>query len=244
MADDSEDNKYFDVAGPGKTTPDPTSRPLIVGHRSILKQDPMMADNSSKPAEITVTNEPSKASDQEVKKAGDSEEKVKVTRELNIKPPDGLKAAVSSANEAEAGSQATKETKPTTDPSNQADKSTPTPSEPANQETPEDQEVKDETSAQASVSSQAGVNEVAKQVEAKKIDEKAVKEAAEKQTALEKLITEKKYFVPIGEKKRRRNTWVLLLVVIIAAVVGGYLAVDADLIKVDVELPVDLIKKG
>lgn len=33
----------FDVAKPGKTTPDSSSRPLIVGNRTMLKRDPMVS---------------------------------------------------------------------------------------------------------------------------------------------------------------------------------------------------------
>lgn len=38
----AEDDKLSDVARPGKSVPDPTSRPIIVGHGARMKQDPMM----------------------------------------------------------------------------------------------------------------------------------------------------------------------------------------------------------
>lgn len=68
-------------------------------------------------------------------------------------------------------------------------------------------------------------------------DEKA------KQEALQKLITDKKYFVPVGQVSRRRNRRTLLVfVVFLLLLAGTYLAFDAEVIKTNVTLPVDLIK--
>jgi hypothetical protein len=41
------EDKFFDVAKPGKTAPDQTSRPIIVGHGARIKQDPMVSDSST-----------------------------------------------------------------------------------------------------------------------------------------------------------------------------------------------------
>ncbi len=49
--------KLFDVAKPGETPPDATSRPVIVGHTAMLKRDPMVrekADPDEAPAEVPV----------------------------------------------------------------------------------------------------------------------------------------------------------------------------------------------
>ena len=51
MADKNDTNKknlsdtMDDVARPGKTPADPTSRPIIVGHRPMLHQDPMVSNS-------------------------------------------------------------------------------------------------------------------------------------------------------------------------------------------------------
>lgn len=42
-----DENRVFDVNKPGKSQPDPSSRPLIVGHRSLLTQDPMVRSHPS-----------------------------------------------------------------------------------------------------------------------------------------------------------------------------------------------------
>lgn len=40
----SKPSKIIDVAKPGETAPDASSRPLIVGHGAMIKQDPMVVD--------------------------------------------------------------------------------------------------------------------------------------------------------------------------------------------------------
>jgi hypothetical protein len=78
---------------------------------------------------------------------------------------------------------------------------------------------------------------------AKKEAEAAQKATLERQAALEKLIADKKYFVPIAAAKRKRqNTTTIILLFALFVLVGGYLALDAGIIKANVTLPVDLIK--
>lgn len=77
----------FDVSKPGETAAHPTSKPVIVGHTSILKQDPMVSpvseieekDNSSKtPAKKSeLVIEPPEVEQDEVK----NEEKIETTEE-------------------------------------------------------------------------------------------------------------------------------------------------------------------
>lgn len=66
-----------------------------------------------------------------------------------------------------------------------------------------------------------------------------------KQETLQKLITEKKYFVPIGHghhHRRKHGFLTLLLLLVLIASAGGYLAADAGILDVGIKLPVDLIK--
>ncbi len=61
------EDKFFDVAKPGKTAPDPTSRPIIVGHGERIKQDPMVSDAStSKPVKEEPKITESKAAHEKV----------------------------------------------------------------------------------------------------------------------------------------------------------------------------------
>ncbi len=88
--------KIKDVANPGETPPSATARPIITGHGSILKQDPMMADKSepdekitTKKAELTIKPE----TESEPESTETSEESPK--GENKDEPPE--------ANEAEKG---------------------------------------------------------------------------------------------------------------------------------------------
>lgn len=60
---------------------------------------------------------------------------------------------------------------------------------------------------------------------------------------INKLITEKKYFVPIGEVTRRRanRKALIILAVLILAGAAIYLLIDAGIIKTSFKLPLDLI---
>lgn len=74
--------KLFDVAKPGKTPAGATSRPVIVGHGSTMKQDPMFnspadekkagEDPPAQPRKKIVVNPPDHAGDEEKNKADES----------------------------------------------------------------------------------------------------------------------------------------------------------------------------
>ncbi len=107
--------KLFDVAQPGKTAATATSRPVIVGHGSMIKQDPMV----SKP-------EPTKASsnkgvdlkpaapdeDNEVKptqETSDKEDKKQESSDEQPKKEEPEKPAETENNEGETGSEVANE---------------------------------------------------------------------------------------------------------------------------------------
>ncbi len=69
------------------------------------------------------------------------------------------------------------------------------------------------------------------------------KEEQQQAELVEKLVEQKKYFVPIGAVQKRRtarNTALLAFVLLV--LVGAALAVDAGIIKTEFTLPFDLIK--
>lgn len=71
----------------------------------------------------------------------------------------------------------------------------------------------------------------------------ADKADVERNQAVEKLITSKQYFVPIGAVAQRRNSRnTALLAVVLLLIVGAVLAIDAELIETGISLPFDLIK--
>jgi hypothetical protein len=74
--------------------------------------------------------------------------------------------------------------------------------------------------------------------------QKLSEEELKRQELVDKLVAEKKYFVPIGaaQKKRTVRNTALLFVMFILVVSGAALAIDAELIQTDITLPFDLIK--
>lgn len=94
------------------------------------------------------------------------------------------------------------------------------------------------------VTEEAVVDAVVEQVSDKTKQEAQSKEELEREELVNKLVTEKKYFVPIGQVHKRRNHRIVLaiLLIIVLSGVGAVLAVDAGLLVTDVELPFNLIK--
>jgi hypothetical protein len=78
----------------------------------------------------------------------------------------------------------------------------------------------------------------------KKKQNEADDAAKAKQAALAKLIEEKKYFVKVGQVARRRNNRIaVVFVLLVVVLIGGYLAIDAGIIKTSINLPVHVLKK-
>jgi hypothetical protein len=69
-------------------------------------------------------------------------------------------------------------------------------------------------------------------------------EDIKRQELVDKLVLEKKYFVPIGavQKKRTVRATVLFLALLLSLAAGAVVAVDANLISIGIHLPFDLIK--
>lgn len=53
-----KDSKIFDVAKPGETAADPTSRPIIVGHGKALQPDPMVVEDNPAPDTEEIKEKP------------------------------------------------------------------------------------------------------------------------------------------------------------------------------------------
>lgn len=92
--------------------------------------------------------------------------------------------------------------------------------------------------------SELAANEEKTKSEAAEAAQKLSEEELKRQELVDKLVAEKKYFVPIGavQKKRTTRTASLLFIVIVLIIGGALLSVDAELIQTDIKLPFDLIK--
>jgi hypothetical protein len=115
--------------------------------------------------------------------------------------------------------------------------------EPKPEESPKPEEPKDDEPNSAETDGSAVVDAVAEQATAKKKQDQETEADKKRQAELEKLVEEKKYFVPIGQVRHRRNTrWGIALLFLLIIVVGAYLALDAGVVQANIKLPIDLIK--
>ena len=91
----------------------------------------------------------------------------------------------------------------------------------------------------------AVVDAVAEQVETgKRKGNELSKEEKARAEVVQKLVAEKKYFLPLGHGHNRHKRLALpvVLLVILLSLVGVYLAIDAGLLDIGMKLPVEIIK--
>lgn len=210
----AKDDKVFDVAKPGKSGPSPTSKPVIVGHKSMI-EDPMVKKDS-----IPVTDAGSN-------EAADNTQPTSEKPELS---PHEAKTVMplSDAEKVEEKPAATAEDE--TKPTEPVSEAAPAPAEPTeNQEAAVSDSVPDEPEKTPKPTDK---------------DAKAAEEEKARQEAIQKLIESKQYVVHVGESHHRksRKGVIIVLLVLLLVVVGADLAVDAGYIDVGFKPPVDLIK--
>lgn len=189
-------SRVMDVASPGKSKPDATSRPIIVTHGAIMK-DPMMQAATVQTAK-TVNDETGTADSQTSAQTSHAERVVR--------PPEP--SAPAEAPEKPADEPVTMPDEPTSDEGNES----------------------------------AIIDAIAEQAGSKKKTKDQDSEQKARNEALDKLIQEKKYFVPIGQvrKHHNRNAGILILVLIVIFV-AGILAIDAEVLNLGLKLPFDII---
>jgi hypothetical protein len=93
-------------------------------------------------------------------------------------------------------------------------------------------------------SDEAVVGAVADQAALGKDKEKSDEEIA-KAVAIQKLIEDKTYFIPVGQVQRRRNNRMaaVMLVLLLLVVVGAYLVIDAGILRTSINLPFHVFKQ-
>ena len=110
------------------------------------------------------------------------------------------------------------------------------------EETPKEEEViPGATEEQKAASSDAAaVDAVADATGRSKEEQKAAEEQAKRDAALQELIDSKKYVVPLAHdstKKGSGSTAGIALLILILLAAGAYLAIDAKILKLNVDLP-------
>jgi hypothetical protein len=195
------DKQVMDVAKPGKTAPDASAKPVIVGHKPMV-QDPMMT------AEVNA----------ETEKAG---------------PEEQLVAAATTSTAKKVIAPITRE------------------EEPGEVESPEAETTPEDSTAQTTEVGDTGentdsndsavVDAVIDQVGAKK-PEGLSEEELKRQEELDKLVADKKYFVPIGKVHRNSSRLIIGFTLLLLVVfLGLLLAIDAEIIEAGFTLPFDII---
>ena len=225
--------KTFDVSKPGKSMPSSTSRPSIIGHRTLL-QDPMVTPTAEPKEDDTITVKttaktilvPTKEA---VAEAQSEEEKPKKSHETDQKEDQPAEPTEVETKEPE------EETKKPEVSESQPDEK---PAEPTEADTTE----ADETNNNEDSSDTAKPS-----AEADKITNKKMEEELAKAAVLEKLVTDKTYYAPIGVKKMKKskhNRLVWVVLVILLALVLGDLLIDSGTVKTDIKPPIRFFNNG
>lgn len=184
----------FDVSKPGKTAAPATSKPVITGNRSIIK-DSIITQTLDKQATVPELENP----------ADTSAAKTRGTK--IIQPSEELKAA-------------------------SADKTTDEP-----------QKTEDTAAAEEQNDDAAIVDELVDQAASKKKTDSSPEEKAQAEQ-VQKLIDEKKYFVPISTPPARRKGIIIGLLIgfLIFGLGTFYLLLDSKIINNNINLPIEFFK--
>jgi hypothetical protein len=228
----------MDVSKPGKSTPSASSRPVIVGHRPIMK-DPMV--NQTSP---TDTPKPDEDDNTEGEKIAVSRTAKKVIAPITSESTEEQKDT-DSENLVE-------EVTPSTDEPTEVE---PADAEEVSEETPEEEPVddkpaendrseSDKESAKDAALVKTIVDKAAVNKKPKDDNNKLSELEKKRQAELDKLIEDRKYYVPVGQMtKKKRRLGLILFLLLFLAVAGTYLALDAQLFKNDIKLPYEFFKE-
>jgi len=244
-------NKTMDVSKPGATAPSTTSRPVIITHRPIVKDPMVTATNSNDSADksdsklspaspIGKTLQPPTAV-KILKDEESSEDKAKDDEEVVAMDTDATNETETPVPDSKSKSEDT--------PSIGADEPAaklpvektdeqPTKPEP---EAPADKPKTDAAPGQNPESAEVEPTTEDEQTMVKKKQDDLESQAEKKRHELiDKLVTEKTYFLPIGKVTRQRGNkqaLSILILVVVLAVAGLYGAVKLDIFNLPFKLP-------
>lgn len=204
----------MDVAKPGKTPPDASSRPIIVAHRPMVKDDTVSTETAAEAGNTSDEGEkiPVSRTAPKVIKPLTTEE----SPESPVEEPSEVTAAKQSPSEPEQTEAEASDSETPEAPSEDSESTAPS-EEGEESEAPP---TSDETSASEE---EATVNAVAGQTPDKKAEAAQAEADRKQQEHLSQLIADKKYHLPIRSAKRRRRTgWLALLLIIVLLLGAGF----------------------
>lgn len=220
--------KVFDVAKPGETAADATARPVIVGHGTMIKNDPMVVDDETPKEEKPVSNR-----GVSIKPIGDQDaENTEVVADKAEEPPaEGEQESTKTVDTAKTDSQ------PEGQVVSQDDSDA---SKDGTQEAPEESEKVDQKDSETE--GEGVTNALTSELVAKKEAEEKSKEIAKRSKQTEELVESKKYFVNIHQGPTSGGVGKWLFLILIIALVAGLALIDAGLIDVGITLPFDILE--
>lgn len=249
----AEEKKVFDVSKPGKTKAEPTSKPVIIGHKVTISDGTVNSDKKATEKEddpLTPPAEEAAPAKEESKLNPTSEKKLTPSAELVEKVKKDKSSgeeeakAVGETKSAMPESEPAEEPEPEKEPEPEPESAEPTETETEEPETKEE-EPKAPKEDKKPTGNEAAVNSVLGEAGTVKEAEIAELEAQEK---VKKLIDDGKYELPIGQPRRHHGKLsfiqgFLILVLVFVITLGVFaLAVDAGLIESEYELPFNLIQ--
>lgn len=217
----SNSEKVFDIAGPGKSMPSASSRPLIVTHKPNV-EDPMVSPKNT---------EPEKANDEkgESPSAGEGADMIMSAPKKNrIEPlhtdvvPEDTHAEIPEGDEHEIAEE---------------DSQT---SEESSEEQKDSAQPEEDDGASEEISDIA--NEITTKKEAQSEAAKKEAEAAKRQAEVDALVNNKQFFVPINAVQKRRSMTLIIVIVLLALLAVGFLAaLDAEILNIGIEPITDIL---
>lgn len=225
--------KVFDVAKPGKTAADPTARPIIVGHGSMIKQDPMVVDTDGSESKASTPPSTEGVKIVPISDGSDDDKKEKVA----VEPP---------AEEEKTPEEAEPKAEEATEPPAEEPKSEEpeVPEEPPKEEpqSSAEEQPKQQAEENAPDAAAAATDTLASKAATQKEDQKKLEEEAKKAEELNKLVESKKYYVKVHQGPAGHSYASWLFFILLFTSIGVVLAIDAGLLNVGIALPFDLIK--
>ncbi len=198
--------KSMDVSKPGKAAPDPTARPVIVGHKPLLKDPMVSGDQAAADTQKSVEEKPLTPHAEKV-----------IAPPVADEVPAEQKSPEPTSENPEASGAA-------------ADKADTAKSEEESDSPPES----DDAAVVDALAEQAG--------NSKKKPGEQTDEEKKRQDAIDKLIEEKKYYIPTKAASRKRKArWNLVALLVLLFGAGGYLLVDAGIVGAGIKIPFNFI---
>lgn len=258
--------KMFDVAKPGQSRASATSRPIIVGHSGMLKNDPMMkGDEKEKEDEIKIWKHsktvipPGEEESSEDSAAIALQEPAKGSDHVETSPNhpgsdddagDRPDKKTDSATANEVREEKNSDESETTEKDISLDKAEETTegvdddSDTLAKTSDSSEQDQEKAQSEESITKKGVVDSLVNEVGNKKADQKAKDEMAAKAAEAEKLVQSKKYFVPIGQVSRRRSHRlgaVLIIFIVFFCLLVLNIAADAEVIDLGINPLTDLL---